>query len=195
MYPLLICSLATWAIVAERLWSQRSYSQRSRDLFKAVREHLTAKNHDKAVEACIREDLLLSRVLETLLRRGKSDWDREDLASECNRGRISLGLEYKRFLWVLGTIGSACPFLGLFGTVVGILGAFQEIARTGDTGFAVVAAGISEALVATAAGIIVAVIAVAFYNFLQVRTARMSVDSKLLLEGFLDDWRRIRATK
>ena len=85
-----------------------------------------------------------------------------------------------------GTIGSAAPFLGLFGTVVGVLRAFRKIAETGNTGFVVVAAGISEALIATAAGIMVAVIAVVFYNYLQVRATGLTIDSNLLLESVGD---------
>jgi biopolymer transport protein ExbB len=72
-------------------------------------------------------------------------------------------------LWMLGTIGSAAPFIGLFGTVVGILRSFQEMAKTGSGGFAVVASGISESLIATAAGIVVAVISVMAFNAFQTR--------------------------
>jgi biopolymer transport protein ExbB len=76
----------------------------------------------------------------------------------------------------------------LFGTVVGILRAFKHIAETGDTGFSVVAGGISEALIATAAGIIVAVISVSFYNYLQVKATRLAVESRLHLDAFLESW-------
>ena len=72
-------------------------------------------------------------------------------------------------LWIIGTIGSLAPFIGLFGTVVGIMKAFHEIAIEGSGGFEVVAAGISEALIATAVGLGVAIIALAFYNYLNVK--------------------------
>jgi biopolymer transport protein ExbB/TolQ len=77
-------------------------------------------------------------------------------------------------LWVLGTIGSLAPFIGLFGTVWGILRSFHDMATQGSGGFAVVASGISEALVATAAGLLVAIIALAFFNWLQVRNNAVS---------------------
>lgn len=76
-------------------------------------------------------------------------------------------------LWVLATIGSIAPFVGLFGTVVGIMKSFHFIGETGTGGFAVVAAGISEALVATALGLGVAVVAVAFYNYFEARLERI----------------------
>ena len=77
----------------------------------------------------------------------------------------------KKHLWILGTVASSAPFIGLLGTVVGIIKSFESMAIAGTGGFAVVAAGISEALVATALGLAVAIIAVIFYNYFQTRIA------------------------
>jgi biopolymer transport protein ExbB/biopolymer transport protein TolQ len=77
--------------------------------------------------------------------------------------------ELRRGLGVLATIGSTAPFVGLFGTVVGIINAFAEIARTGAGGMETVSAGIAEALVATALNIMVAVPAVVLFNYFSVR--------------------------
>ena len=71
----------------------------------------------------------------------------------------------KRGLGFLATIGSTAPFIGLFGTVVGIINAFQSIAATGSGGMAAVSGGISEALVATAVGLMVAIPAVVAFNY------------------------------
>ena len=65
------------------------------------------------------------------------------------RSRVRLMSRLKRNLWILGTIGSASPFVGLLGTVVGIVRAFHDMAEKGAGGFSVVAGGISEALIAT----------------------------------------------
>lgn len=94
--------------------------------------------------------------------------------------------ELKKNLWMLGTIGSAAPFIGLAGTVVGILQAFGEMARKGAGGFTVVAAGISEALVATAAGIIVAVVAVIAYNAFQTRWSGFVLLIRIQTEEFAE---------
>ena len=83
---------------------------------------------------------------------------------------------------ILGTIGSSAPFIGLFGTVIGILRSFQEMAKTGSGGFAVVASGISESLIATAAGIVVAVVAVMSYNAFQIRWGRLTLLIRLQME-------------
>jgi len=80
----------------------------------------------------------------------------------------------KKNLWILGTVASSAPFIGLLGTVVGIIKAFENMAVAGTGGFAVVAAGISEALVATALGLAVAIIAVIFYNYFQTRIANLN---------------------
>ena len=74
----------------------------------------------------------------------------------------------------LATVGATAPFIGLFGTVWGIIIAFQGIGETGSTDLAVVAPGIAEALVATAAGLFAAIPAVYFYNYLTQRIGSMS---------------------
>ncbi len=73
--------------------------------------------------------------------------------------------DLKRGLGGLGTIGSAAPFVGLFGTVLGIINAFELMAAKGSGGLATVSAGISEALITTAFGLLVAIPAVAVFNY------------------------------
>jgi len=89
------------------------------------------------------------------------------------RRRLEENRILKRNIWVLGTIGASAPFIGLFGTVVGIIKSFHQMAVMGTGGFSVVAAGISEALVATALGLVVAIIAVIFYNYLQIKVGNL----------------------
>jgi len=74
-------------------------------------------------------------------------------------------IKLEKFLGVLGTMGNTAPFIGLFGTVIGIIKAFRDLALSGVGGPAVVAKGIAEALVATAAGLAVAIPAVVIYNY------------------------------
>ena len=88
--------------------------------------------------------------------------DRDHLLELDDERRYQEGLEFKRYIWVLATAGASAPFIGLFGTVVGILVAFQSMAIMGTGGFSVVAAGISEALISTALGLAVAIVAVIF---------------------------------
>ena len=90
------------------------------------------------------------------------------------RDREVTGL--KRGLSGLATIGSTAPFVGLFGTVVGIIGAFTSMSQSGSGGLGAVSGDIAEALVATGLGLFVAIPAVALYNFLSSRVEEMVVD-------------------
>ena len=94
-------------------------------------------------------------------------------------------LSLKRYLWALGTVGSSAPFVGLFGTVVGILKAFQSMSVAGTGGFKVVSQGIAAALVATAAGLLVAIYAVIAYNYFVARVNGIAMQYKLYCEEFL----------
>lgn len=92
----------------------------------------------------------------------------EAMASARSHERLAM----EKHLGILGTLGNNCPFIGLFGTVLGIIKAFADLARNQGGGAAVVMAGISEALVATAVGLMVAIPAVVAYNVFQGRVRR-----------------------
>ena len=81
------------------------------------------------------------------------------------QGRIKVNLQLNRGLNFLGTLGANAPFIGLFGTVLGIIHAFKDLALADGGGGPAVMAGIAEALVATAVGLLVAIPAVVMYNF------------------------------
>jgi biopolymer transport protein TolQ len=91
-----------------------------------------------------------------------------------------------RWLPVLATTGSATPFIGLFGTVWGIMTSFHDIGLRGSASLAVVAPGISEALVATAAGLAVAIPAVIFYNFYSNKVVRVEAEIEHFSTDFLN---------
>jgi biopolymer transport protein ExbB len=86
--------------------------------------------------------------------------------NEAERAKEAVGADLRKGLNVLATTGSVAPFVGLLGTVVGIIAAFQGIAASGSGGIGAISAGISEALIETALGLLVAIPAVLFFNFL-----------------------------
>ena len=92
------------------------------------------------------------------------------------RAEAIVGAELKRGVSALATIGSTAPFVGLFGTVVGIINAFKGIAAEKSTGLGAVAGGISEALVATAIGLFVAIPAVMVFNYFNSRLEAFNVE-------------------
>ncbi len=185
MYPLVLCSLATWAIALERIYTLHKMDQQTQALSAALEKSSAGSSAKTSLEACMRSTAPVARAMEEIIK-NDANLSPDRLQQKAQRRRLELNQEYKKYLWVLGTIGSATPFLGLFGTVVGILRAFKNIASTGEAGFAVVAAEISEALVATAAGIIVAVIAVALFNYFQVKANKVALASRLALEECLE---------
>jgi biopolymer transport protein ExbB len=111
----------------------------------------------------------------------------EAMASARSRERLAL----EKHLGVLGTLGNNAPFIGLFGTVLGIIKAFADLAKNQGGGAAVVMAGIAEALVATAVGLLVALPAVVAYNIFQGRIrrtmGRVDAMAHLILTGARDE--------
>ena len=105
-------------------------------------------------------------------------------AAERAIGRAAAELE--RGMGTLGTIASVAPFIGLFGTVVGVMRAFHDLAAAAGAGPGLVAVGISEALVTTAAGLLVAIPAVAAFNHFNTRIASFQEDLGWTVEEVLD---------
>jgi len=135
-------------------------------------ESLSQRDLSAALATCQATKTPMSDVFQEALR-----WRNvalEDLDRILATARAENLAELRRGLWILGTVGSLAPFIGLLGTVVGIMRAFQDMAVEGVGGFEVVAAGISEALVATAVGLLVAIVALAFFNWLQVRVGEIA---------------------
>jgi biopolymer transport protein ExbB/biopolymer transport protein TolQ len=93
---------------------------------------------------------------------------------------------FKRGLGVLATVGSTAPFVGLLGTTMGIVNAFQLMAAAGSGGLGTISAGIAEALITTAFGLLVAIPAVMAYNFLSGWVDARSVDISESSNEFLD---------
>lgn len=185
MWPLLICSIAVWVVIFERLFRYRKLGTELRSFHLEAMNALLRDEREALRRICDdNPDLPTSRLILLALERqsAKDERVRGRWLEAIERRRVLMNQELRQGLWILGTIGSSAPFIGLFGTVVGILRSFQEMARTGAGGFAVVAAGISEALIATAAGIVVAVVAVMAYNAFQTRCASLILLIKIQME-------------
>ena len=182
MYPLVLCSLAIWGVIFERILRFRKLEHRMKAFHLEALNSILRKDGDTLKALCkIHPDLPNSQLLETAIDRmtSKDPHLRARWVEAVQRRRQLVNQDLRRYLWILGTIANAAPFIGLFGTVVGILRSFADIAQTGKGGFAVVASGISEALIATAAGIIVAVVAALAFNAFQNRWSALVLSVKL----------------
>jgi biopolymer transport protein ExbB len=172
-YPLLACSVILLGIVLERAWSLGGIVRSTARLTREVVPVLARGDWQGALELVRKHRACPARRVYTDLiekERGLPMPELERVATERNFEEVQ-GAGSN--LWVLGTIGSAAPFIGLFGTVLGIIRAFHAIALAGTGGFAVVASGISEALIATALGLAVGIIAVICFNYFQSRVERI----------------------
>jgi biopolymer transport protein ExbB len=162
MMVLLLCSIITVGYAIERTLYFKTTSINAKRFMRELLERLRAGNRNSALEFCRGKKAALARVMEQAvghLHMGAGDL-RERVATAIEVEQV----EMERNLGVLGTMSNIAPLLGLFGTVIGIIRAFADIARTGSGGSSVVAMGVSEALMTTAAGIVIAVIATVFFN-------------------------------
>ena len=173
-YPLILMSIVSVAVVFERLWSLRGIASVTLRITESILDPIKRGQRDLAVAICKQNSHSpAGRIFLNILDReaGQRLEVTNNFAAEAMFEETQ---KLKKHLWILGTVASSAPFIGLLGTVVGIIKSFESMAIAGTGGFAVVAAGISEALVATALGLAVAIIAVIFYNYFQTRIATLN---------------------
>jgi biopolymer transport protein ExbB len=182
---ILACSIIVLAIAVERLVALWRFLDRARTLGETVKRCLYRGAVAEARTACERSTSMAAEFfLVGFERHGRSSHEAVAAAVDRERQRVTLTL--KGQLWTLGTIGSVAPFIGLFGTVWGILRAFEQIGVTHQAGIDVVGPGIAEALVTTAAGILVAIEAMVIYNYFMSRLAKTQLELKLMAEEFVE---------
>ncbi|MDE2492193.1 MAG: MotA/TolQ/ExbB proton channel family protein [Elusimicrobia bacterium] len=174
---LLFLSVLSITFALERWWYFRTASGRADDILGGVRKQLEGGKVDAAVAWCQKHPSSVAQVVAYgLMHAGRSRKDLEELmGSKLKEERM----KFERYLAILGTLGNIAPFIGLFGTVVGIIRAFRDLAASGTGGPSVVAAGIAEALVSTAAGLIVAIPAAVLYNYFMGRLKRQTVEMEV----------------
>lgn len=173
-------SIVSTAIVIERYVF---YRRRECDLPRVARA-LGARLAKEDLEGAMADLAVANSVGEAIARAGLELAPRGAAAAE-KAMASAMALErsrLERWLAYLGTLGNNAPFIGLFGTVVGVIGAFEELGKTGGTHAASqeVMARIAEALVTTAVGLMVALPAVVAFNYFQRRMARMLSGSEVL---------------
>ena len=180
---LLLWSVAGVAVICERIYALWSVLAKSEVFKNRVLEAVGKGDLAKAGALCETANDPLSEVFGRGLRvYAKTP---QKTAEAVSSQRMVALAGFKRYLWALGTVGSSAPFVGLFGTVVGILKAFQSMSQAGTGGFKVVSQGIAAALVATAAGLLVAIYAIIAYNYFVAKIGAIGVQYKVFCEEFL----------
>jgi biopolymer transport protein ExbB len=167
MWLLLGISIVGVAVAIERLVFFASQHGDTKGLLKQIGQRISDNDLPGAIKICASQKGMLPRILEFGLKRGEKN--RADITDALSIALMEHLNALERNLPIIGTIAVIAPFVGLFGTVLGIIKAFQDIALKGNSTPAVVAAGVSEALITTATGLIIAVIAVVFFNYFKSR--------------------------
>jgi len=174
MYPIALCSIFALGIFLERLWTYIRVRQELRALAHQV-EPLVAKNrHEEAIATCHKSQSPLAQVFLAALRvAGRSRDQIKAIVEETGRREAA---PLQRYLGLLGTIATISPLLGLLGTVLGMIRAFNVIASQGMGTPATLGGGISEALITTAAGMTVAIPVILAHRYLSGRLERLIIE-------------------
>ena len=185
MYVLIFCSVLSLAVILERLVYYRRQSRVKRaQLMEGVRRELTHGHTAKALDICISVDSPFSLVVQSGIH--LAGHHEKSVSQAMEREIVIETIKLERYTSIVGTIGSTAVYIGLLGTVLGIIRAFHAISLTGSGGADVVTSGISEALVCTAAGLLVAIPAVISYNFFIRMIDNFVADMELCASELMD---------
>ena len=184
--PIILCSILTVMVAINRFYYYNKNKRNVVQFIQKLQKELVRNNLDGAQSLSVQLGGVIGEVSEEAVRifsEQRNGFSRSfDIASSLATRKL------ESHLTILGTIGGVCPFLGLFGTVVRILYTFQDLATQGNQS-AAVASGIASALIATALGLGVAIVAVVLYNYFQSMVKRFEDDFqliKLLFLSFVD---------
>src|SRR5579872_27556 len=174
MWPIILCSITAAAIVLERLWTLQDRRVLPRDLPQRVWQLIEANQVNDKVIAALEQNSPLGKLLAAGL--ANRHRPREILMERLEDTGRHVVYELERYLNTLGTIAGVSPLLGLLGTVTGIIKAFNAINAGGAGDPRMLSGGIAEALVATAAGLCVAIPSLIAYRYLRGRVDRIVVE-------------------
>jgi len=176
MWVMLFCSVLVVAYALERFWAMMKIGKLSPQVTERIKQAIRNGQIKEAIALCSRNQSFITHALEVAL--NAASFPREEMESIFALYRMKLQGLLNKNLALFGTLAFIGPLLGLLGTVLGVIRAFRDLALSGSGGPTIVAAGIAEALIATAAGITVAVSASVLYNMFtsKVRTTVQQYD-------------------
>lgn len=186
MWPLLACSVVGLIFIIERVIAYYRVKGDTAEIVSEVRESLLRRELRQAIEICEGYDHPVAVTLKSgLLRFGKSHGEIEKAMESVALHEVS---KLEKSLWILATIANIAPLFGFLGTVTGMIASFQALAEVGLGNPEAVAGGISEALITTATGLVIALPVQAAYNYFNNRVSQFALDmeisSSVLLETF-----------
>ncbi len=193
MYAIAAAAAVGFAIVFERLMTLRGIVPSARRLGRRIRDSAYAGDMAKVASLCAGASHELAPVLGRGVEVAMRGGDRDEIFAVMAREARRLAIRLRRGIGLLAVLGTMAPFLGLLGTVLGIMTALRDLGSKGQVGYEVVAVGVAEALITTAAGIIVAVVIVMLHQALKARLQHVVLEVQLLVEEIADHLMRARS--
>jgi biopolymer transport protein ExbB len=185
MYILLLCSVLSLGVIIDRAASYWRKSRIARPAFMdRIKDELRKKDLTRAVEICRDTEAPFAKVVMAGLEKAGRT---EKVVGNVMERQIAIEVgKLERLTSVVATIGNVAVYIGLFGTVLGIIRAFRDISAAGTGGMDVVIGGVAEALITTATGLAVAVPSVVLYNWFTRRIERFESDMELAASEISD---------
>ena len=184
MVPLFILSLIAIFVFVERLLTLSKASKNPAPFMATIKEYVLAKNINEAIIHCEKTDTPIARMIGKGLRRLGNPLKAIEESIE-SVGKLEID-RLEKNLSLLATIAGAAPMVGFLGTVLGMIKTFNAISMDGDQNITDMASGISEAMITTATGLIVGIIAYVTYNFLSSKLQKIIHNLEFSSIEFLD---------
>ena len=184
MYPLLLLLIIGIAVAIERLYNLSRAAINAEDFFKSLEEAIKSGGPDQAAQLCSETPGPVASVIHAGLLRIDRGLEHVEKAVD-NFGAVEMAFLERGMVW-LSTVANLAPMIGFLGTVSGMINAFQAIKEAGDVEPSMVAGGISEALITTAAGLIVGILIQFCYNFFASRIDKIIADMTEQTAAFID---------
>ncbi len=185
MWPLLLMLFFGLVVAFERFYTLSKAQINTKDFFTQVQEALKQGGPEAAAEVCSNTRGPVASVLHAGLLRLDRGLDHVEKAIG-ESGAVEMAFLEKGMVW-LSTVANIAPLLGFLGTVSGMIGAFESIAAAGDVEPSIVASGISEALITTAAGLVIAIPIQAFHNYFVSKIDKIIIDMQESSTQFVEE--------
>jgi biopolymer transport protein ExbB len=185
MIVLLAASVLSVAIILERLIAYHRKSRvKRKDFMLKMRQEIKKGRLNPAIEICKQTNTPFAQVVNAGL--SFFDCSEKEISNNMERQIIIETVTLERLTPIIGTLGSISVYIGLLGTILGILRAFHDVSVAGSGGLSVIIGGISEALSTTAAGLCIAVPAIAAYNYFMKKIEDFIKDMELAASETMD---------
>ena len=185
MWPLLLMLFFGLVVAFERFYTLSKAQVNAKDFFSQLQEAFKQGGPEAAAEVCSNTRGPVASVLHAGLLRLDRGLDHVEKAMT-ESGAVEMAFLEKGMVW-LSTVANIAPLLGFLGTVSGMIGAFESIAAAGDVEPSIVASGISEALITTAAGLVIAIPIQAFHNYFVSKIDKIIIDMQESSTLFIEE--------